>query len=65
MPGQVSCPGMLLFSYVFTHKFRSSEQKAAQKRQISSKKPLKLPFSSCGRLNSSFIAEIYFYKKFS
>ncbi|MAF03248.1 MAG: hypothetical protein CME86_12670 [Herbaspirillum sp.] len=65
MPGQVSLPGMLLFSYVCTHKFCLKRQKVARKPRISSKKPLKLAFLSYGRHKSSFIVKIYFYKKFT
>jgi len=64
MPGQVSSPGMLLFSYDYTHNFCSGDQKVARKPRISSKKPLILAFLSYGRHKPSFIVKIYIYKRF-
>jgi hypothetical protein len=64
MPGQVSSPGMLLFSYDHAHNFCGGDQKVARKTRISSKKPLKLAFLLQRRHKASFIVKIYFYKIF-
>lgn len=55
---------MLLFSYVFMHKFCARLQKVIQNIQKSAEKPLFHALLGLKNAVARFIEEIYFYKKF-